>query len=365
MCASFRSKSRRSLALVLAIGASMAACGTEHIELNPSEPAATPLPETSEPPPGPVEPALSQPLSTDGAAAIANSRAESVTRLPDLIETGLRPNSFAGLDPTTTPLGPDPGCSKVDFLFVVDNSASMREEQAALVKSFPGFVDVVQQAIDTDDFHIMIVDTDGQSFADIQRDPPSGQSDPCEPVRGAGKRLSENGDSCGFATDDRFISAGQPNLEQTFACVAQVGTDGSDLEHPVDAMLEAISAPLEAPGACNAGFLRSDAMLVVTLITDEDDRRSEGDPADWEKALIAAKRGDPGSVVMLGILSDRNLDDGICRGLDTREAPRLQTLARDLGLAGSICAEDYAPFFQQAVGWIAARCAEFVPPLLR
>jgi len=31
-------------------------------------------------------------------------------------------------------------CYAIDFLFVVDNSASMEEEQQALIASFPGFV---------------------------------------------------------------------------------------------------------------------------------------------------------------------------------------------------------------------------------
>src|SRR5688572_8631367 len=32
------------------------------------------------------------------------------------------------------------GCEKVDFLFVVDNSASMEDEQQNPVASFPGFI---------------------------------------------------------------------------------------------------------------------------------------------------------------------------------------------------------------------------------
>ena len=68
--------------------------------------------------------------------------------------------------------------------------------------------------------------------------------------------------------------------------------------------------------------------LVVTLITDEDDDHSSGEPADWEQALVAAKAGDPGAVVMLGILPDGNLSDGLCRGSD--DAPQLQALTTSL-----------------------------------
>src|SRR5688500_8456562 len=36
--------------------------------------------------------------------------------------------------------GMDEGCQKVDFLFVIDNSASMEDEQDALIEAFPGFM---------------------------------------------------------------------------------------------------------------------------------------------------------------------------------------------------------------------------------
>jgi hypothetical protein len=34
----------------------------------------------------------------------------------------------------------DEGCGKIDFLFVIDNSASMLGEQESLIQSFPGFI---------------------------------------------------------------------------------------------------------------------------------------------------------------------------------------------------------------------------------
>lgn len=52
------------------------------------------------------------------------------------------------------------GCSKVDFLFVIDDSASMNPNQDALVAAFPGFIDTIQAQLDADDFHVMVVDSD-------------------------------------------------------------------------------------------------------------------------------------------------------------------------------------------------------------
>src|SRR5690606_33961712 len=54
--------------------------------------------------------------------------------------------------------GPPPepaACLKVDLLFVVDNSGSMKNEQDNLVASFPGFVEEIQvQLEDAESLHI-------------------------------------------------------------------------------------------------------------------------------------------------------------------------------------------------------------------
>src|SRR5204862_5903779 len=39
-------------------------------------------------------------------------------------------------------VGLERGCKKIDFLFVIDNSDSMDDEQANLARSFPGFINV-------------------------------------------------------------------------------------------------------------------------------------------------------------------------------------------------------------------------------
>ena len=41
-----------------------------------------------------------------------------------------------------------PGCQKADFLFIVDNSGSMQDEQNNLIASFPGFISTIQDTFD-------------------------------------------------------------------------------------------------------------------------------------------------------------------------------------------------------------------------
>jgi hypothetical protein len=164
------------------------------------------------------------------------------------------------------------------------------------------------------------------------------------------------------------MAQGQPELEATFSCAAQVGTRGSVIEEPMEALLAATSQSLNAPGRCNDGFMRDDAILVVTVITDEEDR-SEGGPEDWRLALLETKQGNPDALVVLGLVGDNNIEDGLLGGpcflLDADGSPRLQQFVSSFGgVLGSVCASDYTPFFQTAVGSIDSACDDFVPPVI-
>jgi hypothetical protein len=311
---------------------------------------------------------------------LGSPAAEPVTPLdgtrPPVVEPqgpGYEVNAQAGsLDDFAvgSPPPAEKGCKKVDFLFVVDNSSSMLLEQSNLSSSFPGFLRVVQQTVAARDFHIMVIDTDGW-------DGESGaNADPCRNALGAGKRLGSNGQDCKVAGEERYLSDGQPDLEDTFACVAQVGTFGDSGEQPMDAMIQALGPAQNQHGGCNESFLREDAILVVTFITDEDDNRSSGNPAVWHQALLDTKRGDESAVVLLGLVNDANLDPPLAGGrcaslpllpLTPRGAPLLQSFVRSFaqGSLASVCAPDYSPFFARAVSAIDSACDEFVPPVIR
>lgn len=345
----------RLLKQALALGCSAAiGCGTEQIELRPQgagesagagEPAAAP---TEASPSSPAEPGGGAPSPVPGRDGVLGPAGQ----LP------------AGFDPP--PAEPEKGCQKIDFLFVIDNSDSMEDEQQNLARSFPGFIQVMQQVLEAQDFHIMVVSTSGDEEDEQE---PSLDAEACEEVRGAGRRQSDDGEDCGMPGGAAFMTESQPELEATFACAAQVGTDGSAFERPMEAMFAGTSAALNAPGRCNAGFLREDAILVVTLITDEDDDRSSGDPADWQRQLLEVKGGNDSALVVLGLVGDNNVEggllDGPCRRTDADGAPRLQELVDGVGgVLGSVCASDYTPFFRTAVGSIDSACEDFVPPAI-
>jgi hypothetical protein len=70
------------------------------------------------------------------------------------------------------------------------------------------------------------------------------------------------------------------------------------------ALTAAVQKPINDPGGCNAGFLREDALLMVTTIATNLDEPSdsEGTPAEWAQAVIDAKARRRKSVVMFNIL---------------------------------------------------------------
>jgi hypothetical protein len=201
----------------------------------------------------------------------------------------------------------------------------------------------------------------------------------CESTLGAGEiapyTCGASNQLCGLPAGQRHInsSVGEATIKDTFACMAKVGTCGSGGELPFSAMVEAVTT--EA-AACNAGFLRDDAVLVVTVITDDypvtgtaDDSSTVGDINDWYASLVAAKLGKPLNIVMLGII---NLENSLCVQDGSAGGPAVHptqkfidfvTLFGARGIIGDICAEpDYSSFFASAVALIDTACNEFVPP---
>ena len=185
----------------LSLAGVMLGCGTERIELGPATRAVTSPPADATPPLAAGE---ASPVTTGGGQ-------------------GATPVALPGRDGALVPdvellppEAPETGCTKIDFLFVIDNSSSMRDEQQNLASSFPGFVQVMQQVVDVTDYHVMVVSTSGDQE---EEDEPALDPDACEEIQGAGRRRSRDGDDCGIQAGLSYMSQDQPELEATFACV--------------------------------------------------------------------------------------------------------------------------------------------------
>ncbi len=292
------------------------------------------------------------------------------------LDVGFGSDGTAGDDGVTAE-----GCEKVDFLFVIDNSGSMGDNQDSLIASFPGFIQSIQTTLtDAQDYHVMVVDTDatwggmceflcgGFGFCpDIPAYPCGMPVEECNATLGSGVVHTMASDApnvnCNFSSGGRYMDTTEPNLTTAFQCAAKVGSDGDNSERPMGAMVGALSADLAMPGNCNEGFVREDAILVVTIITDEEDDDSNGIPEGWYANVISSKFGDANAIVMLGLINDIDAPAPVCP-LEVQDPAKIRQFVDMFpnSIRGSVCAASYTEFFQQAVDLISTTCDEFIPP---
>jgi len=265
------------------------------------------------------------------------------------------------------PGGPDGevdhvGCKRADVLFVVDNSRSMATKQAELIESVPEFIRVIAgQFENAESYHIAVVTSDAYQFNE------PGCTDIGAFVTETSGRYS-SWSKCGpFVDGYRFLSEND-DVTTEFDCIARVGIDGENTERMMEAATRALSADMLADGACNAGFLREESLLVLVLVTDEDDPGtcsgttcpgSPGDPRAWYDAIVAAKGGKAEDIVVIAIV--RGAPGNVCQPPqgEEREGTRVMEFARMFGsgaLIGDICADSYGTFLSDAVAVITETC---------
>lgn len=259
----------------------------------------------------------------------------------------------------------DDGCNAVDFLFVIDNSGSMFGAQTNLVANFPAFIDGIQATlVDVDSFHVGIATSDEYA----------GNPLACRQL-GALVTTTAGADSsntmCGPFTEGFTYITEEDDLSTSFQCAAQVGTSGDAGERPMNALEAAIGPDLNARGACNEGFIRDNALLVVVVITDEADGpgdpdlfSSTGDPASWYQSVLDAKGGIAENAAALVLT---NYVDGPCPpgGFGADDGVNLVNFAGlfgENGFVAGICEPDYGPSFAQATAVIQQACENFIPP---
>ncbi len=302
--------------------------------------------------------------------------------------------STSAADVTTTPVddsdddGPDPpvtfdigelpdagelndGCNAVDFLFVIDNSGSMGDPQANLVANFPAFIDGIQATLsDVQSYHVGVATTDDHnSFT--PSNPPECRQLGALVTSTAGTNSSNM--ACGpYAEGFNYITEAD-DLATSFNCAARVGTSGDAFELTMNAMEAAIGEDLNAEGACNEGFIRDEALLVVVLITDEADgpgdseggppASSSGTPASWYQSVLTAKDDIPENAAALVLT---NYADGPCPPAasweDGTNLVEFASLFGENGFTAGICEPDYGPSFASATAIIEQACENFIPP---
>ncbi len=239
-------------------------------------------------------------------------------------------------------------CDRADFLFVIDNSPSMQPYQRKLVESFPLFISGVEEVVERGtDLHIGVITTD-----DASGNPP-----PCDRLGGLviqtrGAHSSQS--QCGPYVDGGNYMTERDDLASSFACAATVGTQGGQDETPAAAILAALD-PESPVAACNAGFLREDALLVVVVLSDEPDA-SEGHPRTWADELLRRKGDNPDSIVVVSLLAPRSSG---CAAGESVCFPWRNTAFTESFPHGYVGAIDgnYAQVFGRAIDVVGSVCA--------
>ncbi|MDP2313517.1 MAG: hypothetical protein Q8P41_11475 [Pseudomonadota bacterium] len=185
-----------------------------------------------------------------------------------------------------------------DVLFVVDDSASMEEEQDRLASNFGAFVEVLASSYA--DWQVGVVTTDVD-------------------VEGAG------------ALRGGLLTADTPDLDAAFRAAVVAGTDGSRDEQGLSAAVLAVDATR------NPGFVRAGSRFNVVFVSDEDDH-SPADVQTYLDRLGAAAGAGFAAHALVG-----DLPAGCASGTSAADPGGRYLDAADvtLGFVESICADDY------------------------
>ncbi len=148
--------------------------------------------------------------------------------------------------------------SKIDVLFVVDNSGSMAGEQATLAAGFSDFIRAFEAK--SVDFHLGVITTDVRNT-----DANSWQS------KLPGYLSPNRGDLLTRTAGQRFLTPAVGNLAATFSSLVNVGTRGDGSEQGLKSIVHALEPAKLAPGGTNADFIRDDALLSIVVVSDENE----------------------------------------------------------------------------------------------
>ena len=243
-------------------------------------------------------------------------------------------------------------CKKMDIVFIVDNSASMAQEQTNLATNFPKFVKVISdyktKSGDPLDFRIAVSSSDdgkdkGQFNATRAAAAPSG---------------------CTAGPARPWLERADGDIGAMFSCRAQLGTNGANTERPLENMLLSVTSAVAQNSASGVSFIREDALLAFIVLTDEDEGSAgKGDlarpMADYPPAFDKVKgdRGRWAASVIAG--PDTCSSPGLG---NAAEAKRLKGFITDVGKNGvfsSICTGDLTTGLSEALAKFDQACRDF------
>jgi hypothetical protein len=239
-------------------------------------------------------------------------------------------------------------CTKMDIVFVIDNSGSMSQEQANLTANFPKFIQLLNDFKTKTgrslDYRVAVTTTD------ITGD------------RGRFRTTGQGG--CNGGPSRPWLEKSDGDISAPFSCRAVSGTGGSSTEQGLTAMRMALTDRM-SDGTNKAGgqdFLREDALMAFVILSDEDESNTTAissfppifdqvkkERARWAAAVIAGEAGGCSSA-QLGNASD------------ARRYREFISLIGQNGVFSSICAGDLTIGLQKAMQTFSEACKKINDP---
>lgn len=239
---------------------------------------------------------------------------------------------------------------KADFLFVIDNSGSMSEEQTAVANNSLAFFDRLNSL--GVDFKIGTITTDNSN------------------LRGTGFTSTRNE----FESNIRAGTSGSGKESCTYYAEKALSTTSPN---NMGAILTNGLGSLNT--VANAGYPRSGSTLTVICITDESDAYTKwdgsGSDTDAPRFNLTDNIFTQNNIPFYGVIPlDDSGQHGSCTGVNgsanvyynfsssvfPTAALNLKTLAENTGgSVSSICGENYGAFLQQLADQVAAKASSY------
>jgi len=209
-------------------------------------------------------------------------------------------------DTSCDPETEDCGCNAVDILFVVDNSGSMTTHREPIIAAFPTFVDEMVNALPVGtDLHVGLTRATGfydpgnsggwggpsceASITDGAFTPPDVNDNG---VNGQQGRLYEHEGMTFFAVDTAGDTSG---LEAWFGGALTGVIDGTAPHSNTETVVAGAAYPFHpANAAHNAGFMRTNAVLVLFLLSDSPDLSPVEIPTSDFVDIVSTAKADCG-----------------------------------------------------------------------
>tara|TARA_B110001454_G_scaffold219204_1_gene252212 strand:+ start:29489 stop:30643 length:1155 start_codon:yes stop_codon:yes gene_type:complete len=247
---------------------------------------------------------------------------------------------------------PDP---KVNILFVVDNSGSMKGYQAKMAANIQLFAETFFENSRVD-YRIGVVPVyDSKYLNDKTEYIPSGVRK-MNPLGELVKLKSADGKEI---PDQLFITRDTPNPKEVLKNTVMIGTQwGPEAEESFSPVLAVTD--LETNLEKNKGFYQTDAYLAVIFLTDADDVTPGLSAEDFYQQLVDLKGGDRSKVLIAAALPNRDNNSTSCskdgRG-PVQAFPSLLSVSG--GIFADLCSRDFgshlAEFGHNLVQRVAAQ----------